>query len=144
MRLDTLAEGIRFKFPECGKVATVLSHGMCGSRIKFEGDERTVEIAGDEDKAGASFTVPGRPVLVSSGSEVLLWPKGSHDAAIPQAHARGKHEGRGSDTLTVSYARIPEDRRRASAGGGRRVGVADTQADSKQVRAGAVRTRRVR
>jgi len=78
-RLDSLAEGTRVRFPECGKIGTVVMHGLSGSRVKYESDERTVEIDGDDftGKAGASFTVPGRPVLVSSGSEVLLWPNAS-------------------------------------------------------------------
>ena len=145
--IGTLPEGTRFKYPECGKIATVVSHGQMGTRIKFEHDARTITIEADEftGRPARTFTTQGKVEIVSSGSDVLLWPKGTRDdSGATPSNAGGKHKERGLGTLTVAYARIPEDRRRASAGGERSAGVTDTQANPKPPRAGAIRKRKVR
>jgi hypothetical protein len=77
MRLDEVAADTRVMFPYCGKIALVVSHGQMGTRIKYENDARTIEIAADEftGREARTFTVPGKVEIVSGGSEVLLCPK---------------------------------------------------------------------
>jgi hypothetical protein len=72
-RLSDLKPGTRFQYPECRKIATLLSLGPSGARIAYEGEGRVVTIEADEYKGrkAASFTVAGQPTLVSDASEVI-------------------------------------------------------------------------
>jgi hypothetical protein len=77
VRLSTLAPGTRFRYPDCRRIAVLVSVSESGARVKFEGAERVVEIEADEMRGvkGATFTRPSQPVLVSAESEVELCPK---------------------------------------------------------------------
>jgi hypothetical protein len=75
-KLNTLDPETRFQYPDCRKIATLVSLGPSGARVKFEGGDRVVQIEGDEDRgiAPASFVRPAQVVLVSDESEVIVLP----------------------------------------------------------------------
>jgi hypothetical protein len=73
MKLSELAPGDRFRLPLCGKVGTLLSHGVMGDRVTYSGAQRDVSFevkSGDEVVGAVAFTAPGKPEIISSGSEV--------------------------------------------------------------------------
>jgi len=87
-KLETLPAGTRFKFPECGLVGEVVSHGQMGSRVRFEGrSEKQITVAANEftGRAARTFTLKKEPEIISSGSEVMLWPSGAQLASTPSA-----------------------------------------------------------
>jgi hypothetical protein len=69
-KVRELELGTRFQYPESGKTATLISLGQVGARIKFDNENRHVEI--NTELAEADFVAPGRPVLVSDGSDVIV------------------------------------------------------------------------
>lgn len=74
MKLHTLPPGSRFKYPDCGKTAILLSVGPGGARVKFDDSGRTVAFAvdrGDGTNDEVTFDAPGKAVLVSAGSDVI-------------------------------------------------------------------------
>ena len=68
MRLDSLTPGARFRLPFCGKTGVVVSVGVGGTRVKYDAASRKVHI--DQADGFVEFEAPGRPVLISSGTEV--------------------------------------------------------------------------
>lgn len=72
-KIRDLAPGTRFRYPELGMTAVLLSLGAGGARIAYDGARRQVEItvrSGDEVVDEVSFEAPGKPVLVSDYSDV--------------------------------------------------------------------------
>jgi len=74
MKIRDLEPGQRFRYPELGKTAVLVSQGAMGARIKYDGRERAVEFtahANDEDRAAdVAFVSPGSVVIVSDYSDV--------------------------------------------------------------------------
>lgn len=71
-KLRDLEPGTRFRYPESGRTATLVSLGPMAAVIKYEGAERHVAIK--TELAEADFIAPGRPVLVSDYSDVEVLP----------------------------------------------------------------------
>lgn len=70
MRLSDLPPGSRFQYPGSGKSAILLSVGACGARIVYDDSGRKVAFqSGEGDEV--AFDAPGKPVLVSAGSDVV-------------------------------------------------------------------------
>lgn len=75
-KVRDLEPGTRFRYPESGKTAVLVSLSPSGARIMFEGVNRRVEFTAhqvDGDKV-VEFESPGKPVLVSDYSDVEVIP----------------------------------------------------------------------
>jgi hypothetical protein len=66
--LEDLEVGRRFRLPDCGKTGTLVGIGPAGARVKYDGEDRTVEIPEDEDtgRKGVRFTSSSRAVVISA------------------------------------------------------------------------------
>lgn len=72
--LRSLPLGTRFRYPDSGKTAILLSVGESGARVVFDDSGRKVAFAvdrGDGTGDEVTFDAPGKAVLVSAGSEVV-------------------------------------------------------------------------
>jgi hypothetical protein len=75
VKIRDLALGTRFRYPECGKTATLMGLGESGARVQFDAANRVVEFevkSGDEVVGAVAFERPGKPVLVSDYSDVEI------------------------------------------------------------------------
>lgn len=74
MVLSQMTPGTRFRYPDCGRVATLLDVSPCGARVIFDGSKRAVAFSAqqafEEGTVEVEFEVKGKPVLVSAGTDV--------------------------------------------------------------------------
>ncbi len=72
MRLDSLTANQRFKVTGLPDLAGEVLHiGPCGVRVKYDGSDQKREVKDKIDGTIlAEFTAPGKPVLISGGTEV--------------------------------------------------------------------------
>lgn len=73
MKLGDLEPGQRFRLNYNGQTGALVSVGTGGSRVLYDSAQRKVEFtakSGDEVVAEVAFEAPGRPILISSGTEV--------------------------------------------------------------------------
>jgi hypothetical protein len=75
MKLADVPPGSRIRFPHCGKTGVLVSVGLMGARIIYDGSARQVQIKVTSTGDDVSFEAPGKPLTVSSGSEVELLPQ---------------------------------------------------------------------
>lgn len=52
--------------------ATCISHSLCGTRVQQHSAGRKVQITSSKTGETAEFESPGKPVLISSGTEVTI------------------------------------------------------------------------
>lgn len=72
MTLSDLAPGTRFRYPESGKTAVLLSVSPGGARIIFDNSGRKVAFqVSNEEGRRVEFKTPGKPVTVSAGSHII-------------------------------------------------------------------------
>ncbi len=76
MKLRDLEPGTHFRYPVCGKTATLLSVGPAGARIRYDDNVRQVEFQPGGRSEVVAFETPGRPVLVSDYSDVEVIAQG--------------------------------------------------------------------
>lgn len=72
-KIRDLEPGTRFRYPDLGKTAVLVSLGVGGARILYDGTRRQVEFqvkSGDEVVGDVAFEAPGKPVVVCDESEV--------------------------------------------------------------------------
>jgi len=71
MKLSELAPGSRFRYPDCGRSALLLGIGAGGARIVYDDSQRKVafKTSAEDD---VTFDAPGRAVMVSAGTDVIL------------------------------------------------------------------------
>lgn len=70
MKLADLAPGTRFRYPDCGKTAILLSVTPGGARVKYDDSGRTVAFKSGEGD-DVTFDAPGKAVVVSAGTDVI-------------------------------------------------------------------------
>lgn len=70
MILSSLPLGTRFRYPDSGKTAVLLSVSPGGARIKFDHSGRTKSFKTAEGD-DVTFDAPGKAVIVSAGSDVV-------------------------------------------------------------------------
>jgi hypothetical protein len=72
MRLDTLSPDERFEVTGMPVLKGIVLHiGSAGVRVKYDGSDQKREVKDKIDGTVlAEFTAPGKPVLISGGTEV--------------------------------------------------------------------------
>lgn len=73
MKLHELEPGRRFRLPDTGKTGALVSVGDSGARVLYDGARTVREFqvrSGDEVVGDVAFESPGRPVIISAGTEV--------------------------------------------------------------------------
>jgi hypothetical protein len=71
MRLDDMAVDERFFVTGMPELKGVVLHvGQCGVRVKYDGSDQKRTIKDVDGEVQAEFVAPGKPVLISGGTEV--------------------------------------------------------------------------
>lgn len=71
MKLETLSPDERFFVTAIPELRGVVLHvGQCGVRVKYDGTDQKRTIKDVDGEVQAEFTAPGKPVLISGGTEV--------------------------------------------------------------------------